>query len=94
MAAATIVSKSYGYRAHTGTEATAVTTATVQLKGIIVWGTAADTVVVKDTAGVTIAKFTIATTAKAEYIPFWDSFIDGLNVTLSASTVEAHFYIR
>jgi len=94
MAAATIVSTSYGYRAHTGTTATAVTTGNVSLKGIVVWGNSADTVVVTDTAGLTIAKFTIATTAKSEYIPFWEARVTGLKVTLSAATVEAHFFIK
>jgi hypothetical protein len=94
MAAATITNTSFGFNAKTGTDAKSVVTANrVNLRGIEVWGTAADTALVYDTAGVLLAKFTIAVTAKSEYIPYWGASVNGITVTLSANTIEANFIV-
>lgn len=94
MAAATIQKKSYGYKAHTGTDATTVTTEKVRLRSIQILGTAgAETVTVTDTKGDQVY-LNVATTANATYeVPFYGVPVDGLKVTLSASTVYAIFLV-
>lgn len=93
MASATIVNTCYGYRAHTGTDVTAVTTNKVRLLAIETMGTAgSETVIVTDTAGNGIL-MTVAVTNKSEINYFEGCPIDGLKVTLSAGTVRANFFI-
>lgn len=94
MAAATIVSTPYGYRAHTGTDADSVVTTTkVRLLGVHFYGSAGnETVKVTDTAG-TILAFITLTAADTKYVPFWGVPVDGLLVDLSAGTAEVHFLV-
>ena len=96
MAAVTVVSTPYGYRCHTGTTIKVLDNADRQLrvKGITCWGTAADTAVFTEEGGAVIAMFTIATTAKSEYLPLWGARIKGLQVTHSASTIESRVIIE
>jgi hypothetical protein len=94
MAAATLVTGTYGVRAHTGTDETTVMTGNVKLKGILLTGTAgAETVTIKDKWGSTIMKH-VTTVANVVY-PFdlYNSVIEGPTVTLSAATVSAVFLV-
>lgn len=95
MAAATLVNTPWGTRAHTGTDATAVKTGYVKLHGIHCQGTAgAETVTVTDTAGTQLIKV-VTTVANADYFVDWKGrMVEGLIVTLSASTVSANFLIE
>jgi hypothetical protein len=90
----TVVSKPYGYRCHTGTTIATVSNGKLRVKGITCWGNQNDTAVFTDKDGSVFAKFTIATTAKAEYLPLWGAPIDGLSVTHSASTIESRVIIK
>lgn len=95
MAAATIVNASWGYRATTGTDETAVTTQRVHLKSIQVRGTGGgETVTVKDAEG-NIMLIQVTTVANHTYeIPWYGARIDGgMTVTLSAATVSANFLV-
>ena len=89
MADATKVTLPNGWRMHTGTDATVVTTDKVKLRCIKTMGTAgAETVLVTDTAGNTLCK-TVATANQTQNQDFWGKDFEGLKVTLSASTVQA-----
>jgi hypothetical protein len=85
MAVVTVVSKPYGYRCHTGDELGVISTDKLRIKGIICWGTATNTAVFTEGDGSTLVKFTIATSAKSEYIPLWGMSVDGLSVIQSAA---------
>ena len=96
MADVTVVSKPYGYRCHTGTTIKTIDSADreLRIKGIQVWGNGADTAVFTEGDGSVFAKFTIATTAKDEYLPCWGARVKGLRVTHSASTIESRVIIE
>lgn len=94
MAAATITNTSWGYNAKTGTDATDVVTTKVYLLSIKTMGTAgSETVLVKDGKGNVLQKI-VAVANKTESHDYFGAPVDGLNVTLSASTVEANFFIK
>ena len=94
MAAATVTKKSWGYKVTGGTDATAVTTDKVRLRSIRLVGTAgAETASVADTK--TDAFYSnVATTANADYeTPFYGVPVDGIRVTLSATTATVYLLL-
>jgi hypothetical protein len=94
MADATITNTTYGYNAKTGTDKTVVTTNECKLLGINLVGTAgSETVLVTDYAENVLLRGIATTANKSEWIPFYGSRVKGLKVTLSASTVQANFFI-
>ena len=94
MAAATITNTSYGFNVKTGTDATTVTSDKTRVKRIEVMGTAgSETVLVTDVAGNGIIK-AVAVADKSEVFDLGCANIDGLVVTLSASTVRANIFIE
>lgn len=95
MAAATIVNTSYGYKAHTGTDANSpVVTTRVKLDGIQLMGTSgSETVTIFDGSGTQIMKH-VCTTANFTYeFDMHGKWFDGLQVTLSAGTATAVFLV-
>lgn len=95
MAAATIVNKSWGYKATTGTDATAVTTDRVKLLSIQILGSASgETVIVTDTEGNQILKDTCTVADTTYETSFYGQPVDGLKVTLSAATAYAIFLVE
>ena len=94
MAAATITNTSYGFNVKTGTDATTVTSDKVRVKQIEVMGTAgSETVIVTDLAGNGLLK-AVAVANKSGIFDLDGARIDGLIVTLSASTIRANIFIE
>lgn len=85
MAAATVTSNSYGFRASGGTDATTVTTYKTRVKNFIfVAAGAADTCTITDAAGNAIIVITSSGTAgDIVAVDFYEAAVDGVKVTLS-----------
>ena len=85
MAAATVTSNSYGFRATGGTDATSVTTYKSRVKSFLFKAAgAADTCAITDKDGNAIFTFTSQGVAgDIEQIFFDESPVDGIKITLS-----------
>lgn len=91
MAAATITSNRFGFKATGGVDATTVTSDVVAVKNLIVTsGSAAGgSVAITDANGVAIGTFASATASRSVVYDLRGARFDGLKVTLSATDVIA-----
>ena len=94
MADVTVVSKPYGYRCHTGTTIATVSDKKLRIKGILSWGTAADTALFTEIDGGVLAKVTIAVTAQSQFLDLKGVPVDGIKVTHSGANIETRLLLE
>jgi hypothetical protein len=88
MAAATIEITEYGYRAHTGTDATDITASKVAVQRFIFFPAANDgTCTIKNGRGSTVMVIKGPTAGLANTIEFGGKYLDGINVTHSGAGI-------